>query len=66
MNAGSPELVRGVAANKMLGRPEEIASLMVFLLSNEASFITGVDIAADGGMLTSTLGKRNEDPNRFN
>lgn len=31
------------------GRPEEIASAVAYLASPEASFITGADIAADGG-----------------
>jgi NAD(P)-dependent dehydrogenase (short-subunit alcohol dehydrogenase family) len=33
-----------------LGRPEEIASVAVFLASEEASFITGQAIMVDGGM----------------
>jgi len=33
-----------------LGRPEEIASTALFLASDEASFIAGVDLAVDGGM----------------
>jgi NAD(P)-dependent dehydrogenase (short-subunit alcohol dehydrogenase family) len=33
-----------------LGRPEEIASTAVFLSSDEASFVAGVDLPVDGGM----------------
>jgi 3alpha(or 20beta)-hydroxysteroid dehydrogenase len=33
------------------GQPEEVAALMVFLMSDESSFITGVDIPIDGGAL---------------
>ncbi len=32
------------------GEPEEIASGCVFLASDEASFVTGIDLAIDGGM----------------
>ncbi len=33
------------------GRPEEIASIITFLLSEEASFLTGETIVADGGQI---------------
>ncbi len=34
-----------------LGRPEEIANVMAFLASDEASFMTGAVVTADGGYL---------------
>ncbi|HEY5333544.1 MAG TPA: SDR family oxidoreductase [Solirubrobacterales bacterium] len=34
---------------KRLGRPEEIADAIAYLLSDEASFITGVTLPVDGG-----------------
>ena len=37
-----------------LGRPEEVAHLALFLASDEASYITGVEITIDGGV---TAGK---------
>jgi NAD(P)-dependent dehydrogenase (short-subunit alcohol dehydrogenase family) len=33
-----------------LGRPEEIAAAALFVASDEASFIAGVDLPVDGGM----------------
>jgi NAD(P)-dependent dehydrogenase (short-subunit alcohol dehydrogenase family) len=34
---------------KRLGRPEEVAAAAVFLVSDESSFITGIDLPVDGG-----------------
>lgn len=35
-----------------MGKPEEVASLALFLCSNEAAFITGCDYPIDGGFIT--------------
>ena len=34
-----------------IGKPEEIASVAVFLASEESSFITGIDLPVDGGLV---------------
>ncbi len=34
-----------------MGKPEEIASIILFLCSNEAAFITGTDYPIDGGFI---------------
>jgi len=34
-----------------LGLPEDIANACLFLLSDKASFITGIDLVVDGGLM---------------
>ncbi|HKZ15642.1 MAG TPA: SDR family oxidoreductase [Solirubrobacterales bacterium] len=49
---GSPELKERLTERTMLGRlgrPEDIASVALFLASDESSWVTGADIAVDGG-----------------
>jgi NAD(P)-dependent dehydrogenase (short-subunit alcohol dehydrogenase family) len=39
-----------------VGRPEELAAVVAFLLSDEASFLTGVDVLVDGGVCAALRG----------
>jgi citronellol/citronellal dehydrogenase len=51
-----PETVARIAAAipmRRLGTPQEIASVVLFLLSDAASFVTGATILASGGMVDS-------------
>lgn len=47
-----PEVVAAIAATyplRRVGRPDEIASVIAFLASDEAAFVTGISVSADGG-----------------
>lgn len=61
-SGSSPEILQaqdvariGHSPMKRLGRPEEIANVALFLASDEASFITGAEIATDGGWLLNAI-----------
>jgi NAD(P)-dependent dehydrogenase (short-subunit alcohol dehydrogenase family) len=51
---GRPEVARGQIARDIplgrLGQPSEVAELCVYLLSDESAFVTGAELAIDGGL----------------
>jgi len=46
---GSERILQWIPLHR-LGKPEDIARVAVFLASDDASYITGVDIVVDGGI----------------
>ncbi len=46
---GMGRMQPGMALNPRMGKPEEIAQVALFLASDEASFVNGAVIVADGG-----------------
>lgn len=49
------EYLANNTALQRIGEPEEIAQAVLFLSSNEASFISGIELVVDGGLLNYTL-----------
>jgi len=49
LDEAAQEAISGLHAMKRLGKPEEVAALVCFLASDEASFITGSYHVVDGG-----------------
>jgi NAD(P)-dependent dehydrogenase (short-subunit alcohol dehydrogenase family) len=57
MFAGASDEIRTAVAGQIplgrMGRPDDVAAAAVFLLGADAAFITGADLAVDGGLLAT-------------
>ena len=51
-DTGKADVIFDHIALGRVGKPEEIASVVVFLCSDEASYITGTTIDVNGGFVT--------------
>src|SRR3546814_4039911 len=47
--------MRRISPIQRIGQPEDIASAAEFLLGPNASFITGIDLPVDGGVIAAQL-----------
>lgn len=57
--ASHPTMERlvGLTPLRRTGQPEEVAAVVAFLLSDEASFVNGTDILIDGGVVAAVRGQ---------
>jgi 3alpha(or 20beta)-hydroxysteroid dehydrogenase len=53
-SAEGEKFIAKKTAVKRMGEPEEVAAVMVFLASDDASYMTGAEVSVDGGVSASS------------
>jgi NAD(P)-dependent dehydrogenase (short-subunit alcohol dehydrogenase family) len=48
--AHQPVMTGMIDAVARMGSPEELAAMAAFLVSDKASFVSGIDVLVDGGL----------------
>ena len=54
-NVPAMAVMRQISPIQRIGQPEDIAAAAEFLLGPNASFVTGTDLAVDGGVIAATV-----------
>jgi NAD(P)-dependent dehydrogenase (short-subunit alcohol dehydrogenase family) len=57
-NQPSMAHMMGITPLGRMGEPEEVAAVVGFLVSDAASFVTGIDVLVDGGLIHAVLTNR--------
>lgn len=50
-NAGAEDAIKQMTPLGRIGQPEDVANAVLFLASNESSFVAGVELFVDGGLM---------------
>ena len=50
MDKETKQLFQSLIPRGKIGRPEEIATVALFLASDDSSFVNGVELSVDGGL----------------
>ncbi|MGW5114352.1 SDR family oxidoreductase [Streptomyces noursei] len=52
MNKDAAELIASALPQRRFGQPDEVAKAVLFLCTNDSSYLTGTEPVVDGGRLS--------------